>query len=64
MLHFIQCQRRQNHSMWWIHVLCDEYSFYNFQIPHRILVYHVTVIKVTEKIKVDAKMTNSQLLLH
>lgn len=62
MLHFFQSQERQNHSMWWVHVLCDECPFYDFQIPHRILVRQVAVIKVTEKIKVDAKMTNSQSL--
>lgn len=48
--------------MCWIQVLCDECPFYNFQIPHRLLVYRVSVREVTEEIKVDATMTNPQSL--
>lgn len=48
--------------MCWIQVLCDECPFCNFQIPHSLLVYQVTVRKVTEEMKVDATVPNPQSL--
>lgn len=48
--------------MCWIQVLCDECPFYNFQIPYRLLVYQVTVRKVTEEIEVGTTMTSPQSL--
>lgn len=41
-----------------VQVLCDEYPFYNFQIPHKWLVQCVRGRKVTEEITIDATMTN------
>lgn len=46
--------------MCWVQVLCDERPFYNFQIPHRLLVYQVT--EKWQEIKVEATMTNPQSL--
>ena len=61
--HYISfSERRQNYSVCWIQVLCDKCPFYNFQIPHSLLIYQVAVRKVTEEINVDATMTSPQSL--